>query len=141
MLFRSGEGLGVSRGIQVHGDIPSDWHLERCVCVAGHHHSGSHGEPSDRDNRDTWRQIPHVPALRGAGAGHELAKISPDPPANIRHRAKGTNPGDSGADLVSYDTESGGRVFSVGSLCWTLSITIDDGVSAVTANALRGMLE
>ena len=42
---------------------------------------------------------------------------------------------------MSYDTESGGRVFSVGSLCWTLSITIDDGVSAVTANALRGMLE
>ena len=77
----------------------------------------------------------------GGASGHELDKISPDSPANIRHLAKGTNPGDSGADLVSYDTESGGRVFSVGSLCWTLSITIDDGVSAVTANALRGMLE
>tara|TARA_Y100000588_G_scaffold270770_3_gene286336 strand:- start:604 stop:1308 length:705 start_codon:yes stop_codon:yes gene_type:complete len=77
----------------------------------------------------------------GGASGHELDKISPDSPANIRHLAKGTNPGDSGADLVSYVTESGGRVFSVGSLCWTLSITIDDGVSAVTANALRGMLE
>jgi hypothetical protein len=77
----------------------------------------------------------------GGASAHELDKISPDSPDHLRHLAKGTNPDDSGADLVSYDTESGGRVFSAGSLCWTLSLPIDDGISAVTANALRGMLE
>ncbi len=77
----------------------------------------------------------------GGASAHELDKISPDSPGHLRHLAKGTNPDDSGADLVSYDTESGGRVFSAGSLCWTLSLPIDDGISAVTANALRGMLE
>jgi len=77
----------------------------------------------------------------GGASGHELDKIGPDSPANIQHLAKGTNPDDSGADLVYYETESGGRVFSAGSLCWTLSLPIDDGVSAVTANALRDMLQ
>ncbi len=76
----------------------------------------------------------------GGASGHELDKICPESPANLCHLSKGTNPGDTGADLISYETESGGQVFSVGSLCWTLSIPIDDGISAVTANALRGML-
>jgi hypothetical protein len=77
----------------------------------------------------------------GGASGHELDKICADSPANLEHLAKGTNPGDTGADMISYETESGGRVFSVGSLCWTLSLPIDDGVSAVTANALRHLLQ
>lgn len=73
----------------------------------------------------------------GGASAHELDKISPDGPANLIQLAKGDNPDDSGADLVTYETDSGGAVFSAGSLCWTLSIVIDDHVSAITANVLK----
>ena len=43
--------------------------------------------------------------------------------------------------MVLYQTESGGAVFSAGSLCWTLSIPVDEGVSKVTANVLRRFLD
>jgi len=43
--------------------------------------------------------------------------------------------------MVLYETASGGAVFSVGSLCWTLSIAVDEGVSGVTANVLRRFLD
>lgn len=77
----------------------------------------------------------------GGASGHELDKISPQSPANVKHLAKGTNPNDSGADMVCFETPSGGRVFSTGSLCWTLSLPIEDTVSLITANVLRRFLE
>jgi len=72
----------------------------------------------------------------GGASGHELDKISPESPANVRHLAKGLNPEDTGADMVMFETPSGGAVFAAGSLCWTLSIIVDKGVSNVTANVL-----
>ena len=77
----------------------------------------------------------------GGASAHELDKISPHSPDNICHLAKGENPDNSGADMVVYETPSGGAVFAAGSLCWTLSIAVDDGVSAVTANVLRRFLQ
>ena len=77
----------------------------------------------------------------GGASGHELDKISEDSPAGLVQLAKGTNGDESGADLVLYETASGGAVFSVGSLCWTLSIAVDEGVSGVTANVLRRFLD
>ena len=77
----------------------------------------------------------------GGASGHELDKISDESPKNLIHLAKGTNPEESGADMIIFDTPSGGQVFSVGSMCWTLSLPIDDGVSAVTANVLRRFTE
>ena len=53
---------------------------------------------------------------------------------------KGTNPDDSGADLVYFETDSKGAVFSVGSLCWNSSIAVDDGVSKVTKTVLERFL-
>lgn len=76
----------------------------------------------------------------GGASGLELDKISPDAPPNLVHLAKGMNPGDSGADLVVYETPAGGAVFSAGSLNWTLALPVDDGVSWVTANVLRRFL-
>ncbi|MBI3865754.1 MAG: carboxypeptidase regulatory-like domain-containing protein [Planctomycetia bacterium] len=76
----------------------------------------------------------------GGASGLELDKISPHSPANIVHLAKGQNPENSGADLVIYETASGGSVFSVGSLNWTLALPIDDDVSRITANVLRRFL-
>ena len=40
----------------------------------------------------------------------------------------------------TYETASGGAVFSVGSLNWTLALPIDDNVSRITANVLRRYL-
>jgi hypothetical protein len=76
----------------------------------------------------------------GGASGHELDKISPFSPQNLRHLAKGTNPGDSGADMVLYETPAGGAVFAAGSLCWPLALLADDAVSAVTGNVLRRLL-
>ena len=47
------------------------------------------------------------------------------------------NPDDGGAEIVHFDTETGGQVFSVGSISWPASILVDDVVSAMTANVLR----
>ena len=77
----------------------------------------------------------------GGASGHELDKLSPHGPKNLQHLAKGTNPEESGADLVYFETPSHGAVFSVGSLCWTLSIAVDEGISRVTANVLRRFLQ
>ncbi|MBC8354402.1 MAG: carboxypeptidase regulatory-like domain-containing protein [Planctomycetes bacterium] len=73
----------------------------------------------------------------GGASAHELDKIGPHAPPQIVHLAKGDNPDDAGADLICFDTSSGGSVFSTGSFTWTLSLPIDENVSAVTANVLR----
>ena len=76
----------------------------------------------------------------GGASAHELDKIGPDSPPNIQHLARGDNDGGQGADLTLYETESGGAVFAVGSLAWTLAIQVDEQVSRVTANMLRRFL-
>jgi len=76
----------------------------------------------------------------GGASAHETDKIAATAPPNLVHLAKGENPDGEGSDLVIFETSSGGAVFSVGSLCWTLSLPIDDGVSAITANVLRRFL-
>ena len=76
----------------------------------------------------------------GGASAHELDKISPHSPPGVCHLAKGENPDQSGADMVCFETPSGGAVFAAGSMCWTLSLPIDDGVSAVTRNVLRTFL-
>ena len=72
----------------------------------------------------------------GGASGHELDKVCDESPSGVRRLAKGMNPEDTGADMVMLETPSGGAVFSAGSLCWTLSIAVDEGVSNVTANVL-----
>lgn len=76
----------------------------------------------------------------GGASGHELDKLSADTPRGAQHLAKGMNPDESGADMVMYETASGGAVFAPGSLCWPLSLLVDKGVSQVTANVLRHFL-
>ncbi|MEX0679158.1 MAG: carboxypeptidase-like regulatory domain-containing protein [Pirellulales bacterium] len=75
--------------------------------------------------------------IPGGASGHETDKISPSSPAGIEHLAKGLNPDDGGADMVHFQSESGGAVFSVGSICWVTSILVDAAVSRITANVLR----
>ena len=77
----------------------------------------------------------------GGASAHELDKISEDGPENLVHLAKGDNPYDSGGDMIFYELSNGGCVFSVGSLCWTLSLAIDDQTSLITSNVLKKVLD
>ena len=76
----------------------------------------------------------------GGASAHELDKISPHSPPGICQLAKGENPEQSGAEMACFETPSGGAVFAAGSMCWTLALPIDAGVSAVTRNVLERYL-
>jgi N,N-dimethylformamidase beta subunit-like protein len=77
----------------------------------------------------------------GGASGHETDKRSPSSPPNTRLLARGLNPDGGGAEMVLHEPDGGGAVFSAGSICWTSSLWVDDGVSRITANVLRRFLE
>jgi hypothetical protein len=72
----------------------------------------------------------------GGASGHETDKVSAFAPPDTRLLAKGLNPDGGGAEIVHYETESGGSTFSVGSITWTAALLIDDAVATITQNAL-----
>jgi hypothetical protein len=76
----------------------------------------------------------------GGASGHETDKVSASSPANVHRLAKGLNPNDGGADMVTFDTRAGGAVFSVGSINYVSSLPVDENVSRITANVLRRFL-
>jgi hypothetical protein len=74
----------------------------------------------------------------GVGAsGHETDRTCEHAPAGTRMLAKGLNPHGGGAELVYFETPSGGAVFSTASISWICSLPIDDGISRITANVIR----
>ena len=75
----------------------------------------------------------------GGASGHETDKVSPQSPPGVRCW-RGLNPDNGGAEMVCFETPSGGAVFSVGSICYPSSLPVDEGVSKVTANVLRRFL-
>jgi hypothetical protein len=77
----------------------------------------------------------------GGASGHETDKISKSSPKNVQLLAEGLNTDKGGAQMVIFDTPSGGAVFSVGSICYPSSLPVDDGVSKVTAAVLRRFLD
>lgn len=79
--------------------------------------------------------------IPGGASGHETDKMSPSSPPGTQLLAKGLNPDQGGAEMVQFDTPSGGAVFSVGSICWPSSLVVDDAVSRITANVLRRFLD
>lgn len=91
-------------------------------------------------NGDTFGEKSLHMRCPGGASGHETDKISPHSPKNVKLLAEGLNPDKGGAHIVVYDTPSGGRVFSVGSITWPSSILVDDAVSKITANVLRRFL-
>ena len=76
----------------------------------------------------------------GGASGHETDKLSADAPPGTAVLARGTNPDGGGAEITYFETASGGRVFSVGSICYVCSIVVDDQVSHVTRNVLERFL-
>jgi hypothetical protein len=77
----------------------------------------------------------------GGASGHETDKISASSPANAVLLAKGTNPNEGGAEMVVYDTPSGGMVFSAGSISYPASLLVDAALSRLTSNVLQRFLE
>ena len=65
----------------------------------------------------------------GGASGHETDKITAQSPPNTQLLAKGLNPDEGGAHMVHYTTDSGGEVFSVGSITWPACILVDDHVA------------
>ena len=76
----------------------------------------------------------------GGASGHETDKVSASSPKNVRILAKGTNPDNGGAEMVSYQTSTGGAVFSTGSINFVSSLPVDNAVSQITANVLKRFL-
>jgi N,N-dimethylformamidase len=72
----------------------------------------------------------------GGASGHETDKLSQYAPPGAVVIAKGLNPDDGGAEIVFHQRDSGGSVFSVGSINYCASLLVDDGISRLTANAL-----
>jgi hypothetical protein len=76
----------------------------------------------------------------GGASGHETDKVSASSPKNVHLLAKGLNPDNGGAEMVHFETASGGVVFSAGSICYPSSLPVDEPLSRLTANVLRRFL-
>jgi len=76
----------------------------------------------------------------GGASGHETDKRSRHSPPGTVLLAKGLNPEDGGAEMVCYETDGGGAVFSVGSITYAASLLVDDAVSRITANVVDRFL-
>jgi hypothetical protein len=79
--------------------------------------------------------------VHGGASGHETDKLSAYAPKETVHLAKGTNVEDGGADMVIYELDNGGKVFSVGSITWVASLFPDPYVPAITKNVIDRFLQ
>jgi N,N-dimethylformamidase len=79
--------------------------------------------------------------VHGGASGHETDKMSPSSPPGTRLLAKGLNPDEGGAEMVYYETASGGAVFSVGSITYVSCLLVDVNVSRITRNVITRFLE
>ncbi len=78
--------------------------------------------------------------VHGGASGHETDKMSPSSPPGTLLLAKGMNPDDGGAEMVMVETDSGGAVFSAGSITWVSCLLPDHHVSRITSNVLTRFL-
>lgn len=79
--------------------------------------------------------------ISGGASGHETDKRTANSPAGTILLAKGLNPDNGGAEMVYYETASGGAVFSVGSITYVASLLVDPAVSRITSNVLTRFLD
>lgn len=77
----------------------------------------------------------------GGASGHETDKMSNSSPPNTVLLAKGLNPDNGGGEMVHYELDNGGSVFSVGSITYPSSLLVDPIVSRVTANVVTRFLQ
>ncbi|MSR31144.1 MAG: carboxypeptidase regulatory-like domain-containing protein [Gemmataceae bacterium] len=77
----------------------------------------------------------------GGASAHETDKTSPSSPVDVRVIARGMNQDNGGAEIIHYKTQSGGEVFSVGSIAWPSSVLVDKAVSRITKNVFKQFLK
>ncbi len=88
-------------------------------------------------NGDTFgHKSLHERCPHGA-SGHETDKRSAASPAVATVLARGLNPDNGGAEIVCFDTPTGGAVFSAGSIAWPACLLVDEHVSRITRNVLE----
>ncbi len=90
----------------------------------------------DGTNLQNGDSIGEYSLNRGAASGHETDKIADDSPSNLIHLAKGLNPDDGGADMTYFVHSGGGGVFSVGSVTYGGSLSVDADISKLTQNVI-----
>ncbi|MDA0659921.1 MAG: carboxypeptidase regulatory-like domain-containing protein [Planctomycetota bacterium] len=78
--------------------------------------------------------------VSGGASGHETDKISPHSPPGTVVLAKGMNCDEGGAEMVHYETATGGAVSSVGSITYVPCLLVDDAISRITSNVLTRFL-
>ncbi|MBM3795582.1 MAG: carboxypeptidase regulatory-like domain-containing protein [Acidobacteria bacterium] len=88
-------------------------------------------------NGDTFGRETLHERVPGGASGHETDKRSASSPPGTQLLAKGLNPDDGGSEIVTFDTPSGGAVFSVGSITWVSALFPDAAVSRITRNVLE----
>lgn len=91
-------------------------------------------------NGDLFGEHSQHERIPGGASGHETDKLGPLSPAGARLVAKGTNPDKGGAEMVFYETSSGGEVFAAGSINYVSSLLVDAKLSRVTSNVLSRFL-
>lgn len=98
-------------------------------------------EGTGLQNGDLFGEENQQERVNGGASGHETDKMSPSSPPGTALLAKGTNQDEGGAEIVVYETESGGAVYSVGSITYGASLLVDDHVSKITANVINRFLK
>lgn len=79
--------------------------------------------------------------VHGGASGHETDKMSRYSPPGTVLLAKGTNPDNGGSEMVTYEVDdSGGAVFSVGSITYVSCLLVDAHISRITKNVLERFL-
>ena len=76
----------------------------------------------------------------GGASGHETDKRSASTPQNRCCWPKGRIRTTAARRSCTFDTPSGGAVFSVGSITWPASIVVSDTVSTITKNVISRFL-
>ena len=78
----------------------------------------------------------HERCSHGA-SGHETDKMCAASPENTVLLAKGINANEGGSQMVYYERERGGAVFSVGSITYPACLLADETISQITKNVLK----
>ncbi len=76
----------------------------------------------------------------GGASGHETDKMSQFAPDGTQLLAEGLNPESGGAEMVLYETDSGGATFATGSITYPAALLVDEPTSVVTENVLDRFL-
>jgi len=85
--------------------------------------------------------IGEISLNNGKASGGETDKITMHSPSNMTVLGIGTNSDNGGAYIVYYDKPNGSKVFSVGSISYTGSLSVDTVIHQITKNVLDNFLQ